>query len=152
MNLRLKRVKQERAKRAMAAAVPEPGVGAAAAVGCVRPAEAGPGGVMGPGPEEGETQQRPSPSQLPESAPNLVAACGPGRYDLWVYPASHARVTHLIKQGREALSRLDPAASEEERLQVLRDTDAEVAAFMQAQVPTLIHMDCGEVSVKDWGV
>ena len=87
-----------------------------------------------------------------DAPPIMVAACGPGGYDLWVYPASHARVTHLIKQGREALSRLDPAASEEERLQVLRDTDAEVAAFMQAQVPTLIHMDCGEVSVKDWGV
>jgi hypothetical protein len=62
-----------RAKRAKAPAVPQPGVGAA--VGGVRPAKAGPGGVRVPGAEEEETQWQ---SQLPESAPNVENALPPG--------------------------------------------------------------------------
>jgi len=75
----------------------------------------------------------------------MVVACAPGGYDLWVYPGSYAKVTQLIKQGQEALNALGPDATEEERLQLLRDTDADVAALMQAQEPVRIHLDQGEV-------
>lgn len=82
-----------------------------------------------------------------DAPPIMLIACGPDGYDLWIYTASHVRVTQLIEQGREALAKLGPDATDEERLRVLRDTDAEVAALMQSQLPTRIHLEFGEVII-----